>query len=478
MGLRKTIIVLVLAAIVGAYALYSGLTLVPVQTPKLLQIKADDITGITLRYPDREIVVSRDEKGNWKLVEPIKADADRSAVNGLTSSIAGCEIRRTVEGKASDLAPFGLDKPRVVLTVTVRGKNKLPGIEVGKTTPVGASVYMKTTDKPAVMLTASAFQAAMIKNADELRSHVLMAFNVGDVRSFTIGHLDGSEVEVDRKSGKWEIAKPASYPADQVAVQQLLDSLINAKIADFVTDKPADLSKYGLGTPHLAVRVLLDKNNRSDSLLFGFKDPDASKNAVYVRTGDGDSVYTVADSLLTDADKSANDLRDKTVLAFDPAKVDRVVVSVASKEFSLERAAGGKWNVIEDGKTSPADVPIVENFLDDARDLKGQKIVEDPMTDPKKYGMDQPTEQIALYGKGGVEIGAIKLAEFGRNVGSRKTSAGAMVLNTVFDYATSTTGKTVYTVAQYDLSQLRQTADQFRVKPAATPAPSPPASKK
>ncbi len=478
MGLRKTIIVLVLAAIVGAYALYSGFNPGPVQTPKLLQIKADDITGITLRYPDRKIVVSRDEKGNWKLVEPIKADADRSAVSGLTSSIAGCEVMRTVEEKASDLAPFGLDKPRVVVTVAVKGKNKLPAIEVGKTTPVGASAYVKTTDKPAVMLTSSSFQAAMIKNADELRSHVLMAFNVGDVKSFTIQRLDGSQLEVDRKGGKWEIAKPANYPADQVAVQQLLDSLINGRVADFVTDKPADLSKYGLGTPHLAVTVALDKNNRSESLLFGFKDPDPSKNAVYARTGDGDSVYTVADSLLADADKSVNDLRDKTVLAFDPAKVDRVVVSIASKEFSLERAAGGKWNVIENGKASPADVPIVENFLDDARDLKGQKIAEDLMTDPKKYGMDQPTEQIALYGKGGTEIGTIKLAEFGRDVGSRKTSAGAMVVNSVFDYATSTTGKTVYTVAQYDLSQLRQSADQFRLKPAAAPALSPPASKK
>jgi Domain of unknown function (DUF4340) len=471
MRLRNTIIVLVLAAVLGAYALYTGINLKPVETPKLFKIKAGDIESITLKYPDREIALRRGAKGKWQLLKPIAADANQSAANSLATSIADCEVKRTVEEKPGSLAAFGLDKPRVVVTVTVKKTGKLPAIEVGKTAPVGASAYIKTAAKPAVLLTGSSFQAAMIKTANDLRSHVLMAFNSGDVDRLTIRHLDGSEIEVDRNKGKWEIVKPAAYPADESTVDGILDSLSGARVADFVSDNPTDLSQYGLDFPHLAVTVTLKKKGGTESLFFGFKQPTAGKNAIYARVGGRNSVYTVESSLLSGVDKSVDALRDKTVLAFDPARVEHAVITIDGKQFTLARAKGGKWNVVEDGKTSPAHVAAVENFLDQVRNLKGKSIVEEPMTDPARYHMDKPTEQIAIYDKDGKEIGAVKLAEFGESVKTKKSSKGAMVVNSIFDYATSTASKAVYSLAQYDLSQLRQNADQFRVQPKPTPTP-------
>lgn len=471
MRLRNTIIVLVLAAILGGYALYTGINLEPVETPKLLKIKAGDIERITLKYPGREIDLKRGSKDKWELLKPIEADANQTAVNSLVTSIADCEVKRTVEEKPASLAPFGLDKPRVVVTVTVKGKGKLPAIEVGKTTPVGASAYVKTAAKPAVLLTDSSFQAAMIKTANDLRSHMLMAFNTNNVSKLTIQHLDGSEIEVDRNKRRWEIVKPAAYLADRSTVNGILDSLNRARVTEFISDNPTDLSQYGLKSPHLTVTVALKKKGENESLFFGFKQPEAGKNGIYVRVGGRDSVYTVATSLLPDIDKSVNALRDKTLLAFDPAKVEHVVVTIDGKQFTLARAKGGKWNVIQDGKTSPAHVAVVENFLDQIKTLKGKKIIEDPMTDPAKYHMDKPTEQIALYDQDGKEIGAVTLAEFGKSVQANQSSKGTRVLNAVFDYATSTTSKAVYSMAQYDVSQLRQNADQFRVQPKPTPTP-------
>src|SRR5438874_7012095 len=151
MRFRNTIIMLVLLAVVGGYAWIIANKSVPEETPKLFpKLKPDEITQVDLKYPDSEIVVDRTADGKWELSKPFKTDADQTACNNLARAIADVELKKTVEEKPAELAPFGLDKPEVVVTIAVKGKGKQPAIEVGKTTPVGFSAYFKTSDKPAV----------------------------------------------------------------------------------------------------------------------------------------------------------------------------------------------------------------------------------------------------------------------------------------------------------------------------------------
>ena len=95
----------------------------------------------------------------------------------------------------------------------------------------------------------------------------------------------------------------------------------------------------------------------------------------------------------------------------DPSAVDRVKVKNSNGEFTLKRAAAGKWDVIVGGKTSEGDIPVVERLLNQFRDLKGQSIVADPMPSAQPFGLDNPTLEITLVGKDGKELGAIKFAK-------------------------------------------------------------------
>ena len=62
----------------------------------------------------------------------------------------------------------------------------------------------------------------------------------------------------------------------------------------------------------------------------------------------------------------------------------------------------------EAGKTSPANGQAVQTFLDELANLKGEKIVQDPITDPQRFGMDRPTEQIVVFGTDDKQIGTIE----------------------------------------------------------------------
>jgi len=469
MRIRNTIIVLVLLAVVGGYAYYASKQPAE-QSNKLFKIKPEDVAAVSLKYPGREIELAK-EAGKWMLVKPIAAEADQTAANNIARAVADCEVKKTLEEVPANLQPFGLAKPEVIVTVTTNDKRTLPGIEVGKTTPVGFSAYIKTTDKPDVMLTTSAFPPEVKKTVDELRDRELVKFDPDEVQKITLDRGDGNAVELDQEHGVWVIVKPAKYTADQAAVRQFLTSLVGTRIDQFVNDKPSGLSQFGLDKPRLTISVFAGKQEARQSLMFGAKQSPAEKDAIYVRRGESAPVYTVHSYAFSDVNKSLNDLRDKTLLAFDPAKVERVTVSAGAKSFMLERPADGKWQVVEGGSKVPADVVEVERYLDQLHDAKGKSIVEDPMSDPKKFGMDAPAEEVTLNSKDGKLLGELKVAKLER----RNETGGAtpVPVARVDYYATSSAGSAVYGLDNLEFDELTRTAKELRSKSAATPEPSP-----
>lgn len=468
MRIRNTIIVLVLLAVVGGYAYYASKQPAE-QKNKLFKIKSEDITTITLKYPGREIELAK-EAGKWMLVKPITAEADETAANNIARAVADCEVKRTLEEVPASLQPFGLAKPEVIVTVTTSDKRTLPAIEVGKTTPVGFSAYIKTSDKPDVMLTTSAFPPEVKKTVDELRNRELVKFDPDEVQKITLDRGDGKAVELDREHEVWVIVKPAKYAADQAAVRQLLTGLVGSRIDEFVNDKPNSLSQFGLEKPRLTISVFVGKQAARQSLLFGAKQSAVEKDAIYVRRGESAPVYTVHSYAFSDVNKGLNDLRDKTLMAFDPSQVERVKISAGAKGFTLERSADGKWQVVEGNSKVPAEVVEVEQFLDKLRDARGKSIVEDPVSDPKKFGMDAPIEVLTLNSKEGKLVGELKLAKLER----RNEAGGATPapVARVDYYATSSASSALYDLDNLQFEELTRTAKEFRSKSAETPAPS------
>ncbi len=479
MQLRKTILALAVLAIIGGFAIYISLQPVAQKNYKLFKLAPADIAQIELHGPARDLVIERAGPGLWRIVKPVAAAADNGAVDALANAIANLEVVDTVEQNAGDLANFGLENPSITVTVTTKDQRVLPGIMVGKDTPVGGNAYIKTTDKPAVLLIGSGFTAESNRTLKELRSRVLIALTADQMNRVAVTHAGGSAIEIVRKGDDWKIIKPREYPADKAAVQQLLDIIAGARVAEFVEDKPEDLEKFGLAKPALEFEVNGGKDNAKQSISIGFKQPEASKNAVYARSGEGDRpVCTIADYIVKAIDKSFDDLRDKTVLAFDEAKVARLTLIGGPVSIVVERAPGDQWNVIAQGKTAPAQPEVAASMLSQLHELKGTKIIEDPMTDPQPFGMAHPNLTAVLYDQSGQEIGSIYVSQIEATMQSDATT-GKSATQT-FGYATSSAGKAVYQVLPAQVVDLENTASTLKgntePKPATPANPSPAAS--
>jgi hypothetical protein len=468
MRIRNTVIALVLLAIVGGYAFVVGYYSKPAPARKLLKVKPADIGKIDLKYPDREIVLERPKGGQWEITAPIGVDADQTVADNLARAIADAEVNSTVEEKPTDLGPYGLANPATVVTVTTYQHKTLPAIDVGKTTPVGFNAYVKLSNDPAVLLTGSAFPAGMNKTVDQLRNRELMKFSVDDVERFTLQRDNKPEIEVVRKGEKWRITKPGDWLADPTQARELLTTLANAKVADFIENAPGSVTQYGLEKPHLTVTIFT-KGGGQESL-FGYKQQQQGKDGIYVRRGERTPVYTVHEYVMTNVDRSVFQLRDKTVMAFEPSKVESVNAAVDGQHFSLARAAGGKWNLTRDGETTPADVPVVERFLDEIRGLRGRSILTDPMTEPRMFGMDKPQVEITVMGKDGKQIGVIKLSKIKVKPVAAQIAEGTAASQTEY-YAYSTAGTALYTLNGFNYTQLDKPALMFEARTAPKAAP-------
>jgi Domain of unknown function (DUF4340) len=209
-------------------------------------------------------------------------------------------------------------------------------------------------------------------------------------------------------------------------------------------------------------------------LLFGFKQTESGKDGIYVRRGERAPIYTVAPWVMSGVDKSVLNLRDKTVLTFDPSKVETITLNPIDKpQFVIKRAAGGKWNVVGDNKTSPADVAVVERFMDQIRDLKGNSIIMDPIKSPEMFAMDKPALVVTLQDNDGRAVGQLRLSKVDVKPAAAETSEPPSSSAHTEYYAASSANSALFSTDDFLFSQLNKTADEFRVKASPSPAATP-----
>jgi hypothetical protein len=476
----KTIVVVILLVIIGGYAYYVSRQPTE-QTPKLNAIAASDIQKIELRSRTRDIEIERVKDG-WQFVKPIQGEVERNTADGMASAIADLQITGTINETPGDLAPFGLQNPAVNVIVTTKDHRVLPAIMVGKDTPVGSSSYIRSEKKPGILLVANSFPSQVEKSVDDLRPRTLIGFKPEEIRQVELVSNNGIPLQLGKKGDQWTIAKPQTYAADNGAVQQLLETVTNARVADFIDDNPSDLSKYGLANPSFRVILYGGKSNSQESLLFGFKQPQPDKGGSYARRGEGNDqpVITVDSYVLNDLNKNFDDLRDKTVLGLDRTKVDHIIIVSPEFEEAVGRVGISKWNISSNDKTAAAETLVTDSLLDQLHDLKATRIVEDPMTHPEHYGMVKPTLKLTAYAKDGKELGELRVSKM--EVLLKPTSQGPENSNAPepkqqnFAYATTSKDSAVYEIPVQAATDLENTVNRLHSDTKASSKASPAAA--
>ena len=202
----------------------------------------------------------------------------------------------------------------------------------------------------------------------------------------------GGERTVLRKAdGQWQIVEPIQVKADEAEVSGITSSLASAENVRVVEETPGDLSAFGLAEPRVEVGFRLENEKEFRHLRIGEKT--ATQGELYASRG-GKQVFLIPAYLESTFGKTTFDLREKSVLAFERDKVDRVEVEAPGQSLLLTKSAG-EWR-LEKPVQAPADFGTVESLLGRIQTAQMKSIAAAQAATLEPYGLEKPEATIAL----------------------------------------------------------------------------------
>jgi hypothetical protein len=266
------------------------------------------------------------------------------------------------------------------------------------------------------------------------------------IEEIAIASSRGERTTVRKVDGVWQVVEPVQAKADETEISGLTTNIVSLENQRVIEENAADLAQYGLATPRVEVAFRRTGDKEPARLLVG--DRTATGGDLYAKLPGEKKVFLISSFLETTFDRSTFDLRDKAILAFDRAKVERVEVASAAQDLAFTKA-GDAWSI-----TRPlavrADGPAVDGLIGRLQTGQMKSIVapDAATTDLKQYGLDKPAATVTL-GAGSTQAALL---------------VGAATADGTGHYARDAARAMVFTIEKSLVDDLAKKADEYRPK--------------
>ncbi len=354
---------------------------------RLLVFNKDKVKKLVLVYPDRRIVCERKGKDEWRLTQPLRIEADNSTITTLLDRLSTLQARQFVveRPKKAELVRYQLHQPTLELEVWVQGRDKPLKVTIGKQHEVDKTRYYARSNRfPAAVLIDEVDLKDLRKTVADLRSKRVLVFKKDAVERLVLRY-NGTEISLTKsKEGdetRWQMLKPVKVPADTWRVDDILWVLDGAQAEGFI-DQPSNLNAYGLDKPQLELQLWEEGRKLPKTLWLSVKG-----NQGYLRTSEGDTVYKVRATLLSDLKKSPNELRDLQVVKFNRDDAQEILLEWDKKRARIVKRSQQNWELVEPKRKS-APWQTVDSILFELESMRAEKwIAEKPSPE---HGLDKP----------------------------------------------------------------------------------------
>lgn len=403
MKLKNTLLLLLLAGALFAFIKYYESSMLSSreaqeQAGRVIAFDRDNVNLIAIKNSESKIELRKDDKGNWRVEEPVKDRADSVAVSQLFTTAEALRYDAVIGDEKSgadkdQLKDYGLFNSETKLRFS--GKDKTIELVFGKDAAVEGKVYVKKEGVSRAYVIGKDLKEQVSKKVDDFRDRKLTDLNTTQVDKLVIKSGAG-EIEVEKKDQHWMLVKPLKARADDSKVGDLVSLAATAHIDAFLGDSAAS-NNYGLQEPRATVSLWTDGNDKPTIVQIGSNPTDEKdRERSYVKASTRDGVVLVPKSIATLVSTKPNDLRDKNLLRIEPDIVDRINIEGAGKEKIVLARKGESWVRKVGGKEEPINVTAARRVLDDLRSQRVATFVSDVATDLQKYGLDQPQTKVTL----------------------------------------------------------------------------------
>jgi hypothetical protein len=135
---------------------------------------ADAIEELQIKAADGETSRVQKSGDQWKLTDPVNADADSNEVSSVTTSLASLDINRVIDENPSNLKEYGLDPARIEVSFRAKDQKDFKKLLVGERTPTGSDLYAQLPGEKRVFLINSFNDSTFNKNTFALREKKIL----------------------------------------------------------------------------------------------------------------------------------------------------------------------------------------------------------------------------------------------------------------------------------------------------------------
>ena len=380
---------------------------------QILPFPETAITGLSITTPQGPIAFKLAEPGKWSIVAPLQTDADNREVQALIRALVTGAVTRTVEEQATQLAPFGLEKPVTTLIITAGTQQET--ISIGDSGPLSNTLYVLRTSDRRVLLTNLAPKDFINKSLMTYRRKELLRFVQNDVERVRLTYPT-TEIVIynmakDKPRPSWKIRYPIEAEGDQNEIRSLMFRLEDLKALGIIDPGP-ERDTVGKTLTIPKVKVTLHTAAGDQSVRLYQPDPQSGE-AIAETTADG-PLYRINPALIKDLTKELFNLQDKRLLGLDSTDIAMLSVKTRDHQYVLINQTG-EW-VLEDRPNEKVSQEAADLFVSRVANLPAEERVMKQSAPLAPYGLLAPAAEFVATGKDGKTSGKLTLGNQAGNL--------------------------------------------------------------
>ena len=390
---------------------------------KLVALSSESVQKIIYKKEDETLEFQKNAEGEWLIIKPLEAKADKYEVNRLAEEFADLRIERVVDEEPADLEKYGI--PKKEMSLYFKDKEPQVKILIGMENPLDNTFFAKRENETRVVLLSSSLKNLLEKSVFDYRQKDIFKFKTDEAKSIKL-RAKKIQWEALKKEEEWFLKKPVKALVKSSKINDILYSLSNLKAKEFVSEEKTkeEIKNYGLDQADYEVSLSILLSNQ-EVTIFIHKDDEK----VYATTSLSPKIIEIEDSIISDLEKKAEELREKEVANFYSWEVNRLHIKKGNIALTLAKDEENKWHFKSQDKEE-ADKNKIETFIRKIENLEATEFI-DPPLNLKDYGLESPQARVQIW----VEEEEEKVKEITILIGSEDKEAKQMVVkNTRFEY--------------------------------------------
>lgn len=394
-------------------------------------MSADAITGITIKTKDMKIVMKKSEN-SWDLTLPVKAPADKTLAESITSGFAGAKAERKIE--AALLADYNLNTPPVYAEFLQSG-GRTETLYMSDLNPTGAFAYAyKQGDNSSVYMVAKTLRDFCDKTLKDFRYKGLLRGAEQAATKIEV-NLKDKKYTLEKQGGLWQVVSPVNKPAKNERVSSIINNMQNSSLKEFLAASSA--AQHGLISPVEYVKIY--EGNNVSVVYFGSHD--AKNSSVFAKSSLQDGVVEMPEYIYAGIAR-LDEVLNRQIMTFSQEQARKVSIKYGDKSVEAERNKPGKrpdWIIkkaagIKDKDKKTMNIYTIINAVSAAEYIK-EILNTDKVKEASEYGLSPASAEIIIMDTTGKNIGVLLV---GKKTGTNEIYVKVPEQNKVYTVLEST----------------------------------------